>query len=130
MKIINGKQLADMPNGTVFSDIVDNDFNPNGANGDMAINGLSIMAGHNKRNPVGSGYFNGVLHMLGYVSCTGTQVDTCEEDDKSNKDPWDDLTDTDQNDYTENDWVVVYEKEEIEEIIRNLRWALNDCKEK
>lgn len=34
MKIINGKELAHMPNGTVFSDIDDKNFDPNGSNGD------------------------------------------------------------------------------------------------
>lgn len=56
MKIINGKQLGFMPNGTVFSDISDEYFRPNGGNGDMTINMIY---------------------------------------------------DTDSNDYTEHDWVVV-----------------------
>ena len=30
-------------------------------------------------------------------------------------------------DYTENDYVVVYEKEEIENIIKHLQWALHGC---
>ena len=30
MKIINGKQLSNMPDGTVFSEIVDRNFDPNG----------------------------------------------------------------------------------------------------
>ena len=34
-----------MPNGTVFSDITDKYFDPNGANGDMTINGINIMCG-------------------------------------------------------------------------------------
>lgn len=124
MKIINGKELANMPNGTVFSDIIDDYFDPNGANGDMTINGLHIMDGHDEKYcPVGSGRFNGVLHMFNYVSCTKTCVDTYDEDF------WNTLTDIDQNDYTEDDWVVVYEREEIEKIIKNLQWALRGCKD-
>lgn len=122
MKIINGKELGYMPNGTVFSDIVDPHFDPNGPNGDMEINGLDIMCGHDdKRMPIESGKFNGVLHMLGDVSCCGTTVDVCEDD-------MDSLTDTDSNDYTEDDWVVIFDRSEIERIIKNLQWALDGCK--
>lgn len=123
MKIINGKQLGFMPNGTVFSNIIDSYFEPDGANGDMNINGLNIMCGHGNYCPVESGRFNGVLHMLGYVPCYGTYVEYDEDD-------WDSITDTDSNDYDENDWVVVYEKKDIEKIIENLQWALNGCKDK
>ena len=124
MKIINGKELANMPNGTVYSDIIDDYFDPNGANGDMTINGLNIMDGHDdKYCPVGSGFFNGVLHMLNYVTCTKTCVNEYDRDFGNT------LTDTDQNDYTEDDWVVVYEREEIEKIIENLQWALRGCKD-
>lgn len=122
MKIINGKQLGFMPDGTVFSDIRDNYFDPKGANGDMTINGLNIMCGHGKWCPVESGRFNGVLHMLGYVSCYGTYVEGDDDD------YWNTVTDTDFNDYDEDDWVVVYEKNDIENIIKNLQWALNGCK--
>lgn len=121
MKIINGKQLGYMPDGTVFSDIRDNHFDPNGANGDMTINGLNIMCGHGKWCPVESGRFNGVLHMLGYVSCHGIYADEYDDDD------WSAITDTDSNDYDENDWVVIYEKNDVENIIKNLQWALNGC---
>ena len=48
MKIINGKELGHMPNGTVFSDIKDTDFNPNYFAGDVFINGLNIMCGYDK----------------------------------------------------------------------------------
>lgn len=123
MKIINGKQLGFMPDGTVFSDITDKHFDPNEANGDMTINGLNIMCGHGKHCPVESGRFNGVLHMLSCVSCYGTYVDEYDDDD------WSCITDTDSNDYTENDWVVVYEKKDVENIIKNLQWALDGCKD-
>lgn len=122
MKIINGKQLGFMPDGTVFSDIVDRYFDPKGANGDMNINGLNIMCGHGTWCPIESGRFNGVLHMLGYVPCYGTYVEYDDDD-------WNSITDTDSNDYDENDWVVVYEKKDVEKIIENLQWALNGCKD-
>ena len=123
MKIINGRQLGFMPNGTVFSDITDSHFDPNEANGDITINGLNIMCGHGKWCPVESGRFNGVLHMLGYVSCYGTYVDEYDDDD------WNTITDIDSNDYDENDWVIVYERKDVENIIKNLQWALNGCPE-
>ena len=126
MKIINGKELGFMPNGTVFSDITDECFLPDGANGDMTINGLHIMCGHDdKWCPIESGRFNGVLHMLNYVSCTGTEVVSWDEDTEF----FNTIIDTDSNDYTENGWVVVYEKEEIEKIIENLQWALRGCED-
>ena len=122
MKIINGKELGFMPNGTVFSDIHDSYFDPNGPNGDIDINGLHIMCGHDdKYCPIESGRFNGVLHMLGYVSCKGTSVDNSLYKEGAC------ITDTDSNDYTENDWVVVYDREDIEQIIENLWWALKGC---
>ena len=128
MKIINGKQLGYMPNGTVFSDIFDLHFDPNGVNGDMTINGLHIMCGHDcDWFPQNSGKFNGVLHMLNYVPCTGTYVNTFNDENGVDEMYWDTMTDTDSNDYTANDWVVVYEKEEVEKIIENLQWALNGC---
>ena len=128
MKIINGKQLGYMPNGTVFSDIVDDHFDPNGRNGDMTINGLHIMCGHDEKwFPLNSGKFNGILHMLNYVPCTGTYVNTVNDENGVDALYWDTMTDTDYNDYTANDWVVVYEKAEVEKIIENLQWALNEC---
>lgn len=123
MKIINGKQLGFMPNGTVFSDITDEYFRPNGENGDMTINGLNIMCGHDdKYCPVESGHFNGVLHMLNCIPCTGTRVEVDEVF-------WDMIYDTDSNDYTEHDWVVVYERDDVEKIIENLQRALNGLEE-
>lgn len=99
-----------------------------GANGDMTINGLHIMDGHDdKYCSLGSGRFNGVLHMLNYIPCTGTHVDLYNEEDEVDGDYWETVCDTDQNDYTENDWVVVYETKEIEKIIENLQWALRGC---
>ena len=121
MKIINGKELGFMPNGTVFSDIVDKSFAPSGLNYglDATINGLHILCGHDSYFTQETGKFNGVLHMLDYVSCFNKDI--TEQPD------WDTLTDTDSNDYTEDEYVVVYEKEEIEKIIENLQWALNGC---
>ena len=127
MKIINGKQLGYMPNGTVFSDITDKYFDPNGANGDMTINGINIMCGHGSWAPTESGQFNGVLHMLNYVPCVGTYVSLVNDENGVDELYWDATTDTDSNDYTKDDWVVVYERAEVEKIIENLQWALNGC---
>lgn len=129
MKIINGKQLGFMPDGTVFSDIKDDGFDPNGINGDMSIHGLYIMCGHGTYCPAESGKFNGVLHMLDYIPCTGTYVLTYNNKNGVDEFYWNTVDDTDSNDYTEEDWVVVYEKEEVEKIISNLLWALDGCKE-
>ena len=128
MKIINGKQLAHMPNGTVFSDITDSNFEPDGNNGDMTINGLHIMCGHDESDDYWStkgGHFNGVLHMLDYVTCYET---TPEDGGFFDEEEWNSTIDTDNNDYDENDWVVVYDENEVMAIIRNLCWALNGCK--
>ena len=125
MKIINGKELAHMPNGTVFSDIRDPYFDPNGSNGDMTINGLSIMCGHDSYFTPESGMFNGCIHMLKYVSCHGTKVEDRDDYDKCNQ--FTDIIDTDMNDYTEDDWVVVFDEHEIKKIIENLQWALKGC---
>ena len=121
MKIINGKELGFMPNGTVFSDIIDKSFVPSDATYglDATINGLHILCGHDSYFTKETGKFNGVMHMLDVVSCFNKDI--TEQPD------WDTLTDTDSNDYTEDDYVVVYEKEEVEKIIENLQWALNGC---
>lgn len=125
MKIINGKELGFMPNGTVFSDIIDMDFDPRDMKyvSDVSINGLHILCGHDSHYfPESSGKFNGVLHMLGDVTCFNTEVDNERTD-------WDSINDTDHSDYSEKDYVVVYEKEEVENIIKHLQWALNGCNE-
>lgn len=123
MRIINGKQLGYMPNGTVFSDIKDKDFNPDDYYGVAYINGLHIMCGHGNYFPVESGEFNGVMHMLDYVPVIDHLIDI----DNLRDDEWNCITDTDSNDYTENDWVVVYDRKEVEMIIDNLQWALRGC---
>ena len=122
MKIINGKELGFMPNGTVFSDIIDKEFVPTNAKYglDATINGLHILCGHDEYFPESSGKFNGVLHMLDTVRCFNTDVAADGHD-------WDAIYDTDFNDYDENNYVVVYEKEEDENIIKQLQWALNGC---
>lgn len=131
MKIINGKQLGYMPDGTVFSDIHDPLIKEYGLDGDMTLHGLHIMCGHGVWSPVESGKFNGVLHMLDYVRCfdgkIGGELKVEVEGDLD--DYWNTVTDTDNNDYRENDWVVVYDKEDIEKLIENLQWALRGCKD-
>jgi hypothetical protein len=123
MRIINGKQLGYMPDGTVFSDIKDKDFNPDDYYGAAYINGIHIMCGHGNYCPIESGEFNGVMHMLDYVPVIDHLIDI----DNLRDDEWNCITDTDSNDYTENDWVVVYDRKEVEMIIDNLQWALRGC---
>ena len=124
MKIIDGKELGFMPNGTVFSEIIDGEFDPKNAKYeiDATINGLHILCGHDDFFPESSGKFNGVVHMLDTVKCFNKEIHTTIED-------WSESYDTDFNDYDEHVHFVVYEKEEIEGIIKNLQWALNGCKE-
>ena len=127
MRIINGKDLGYMPNGTVFSDINDKYFDPNGDNGDIVINGLSIICGHNESDDfwsTESGHFNGVLHMLDYVTCHETETETEHYDVKEE---WNSIMDTGSIDYDENDWLVVYNPDEVMCIIRNLIWTLSGC---
>ena len=78
MKIINGKELGFMPNGTVFSEIIDAEFDLEDAKYgiDATINGLNIMCGHDDYFPPSSGKFNGVVHMLDHVSCFNKEVNT------------------------------------------------------
>lgn len=115
MKIVNGKELGFMPNGTVFSDINDKYFDDK-YELDATINGLHILCGHCATFPESSGKFNGVLHMLDNVRCFNKEI--VEQPD------WDAIYDTDYNDYSEDDYVVVYEKEDIENIIKQLQRAL------
>lgn len=125
MKIINGKELGFMPNGTVFSDIHDPDFLTSGSTYSMPINinGLHIMCGHDPYFPESSGKFNGVLSMLDHIYSINTEID-----EEMVRDDWKEPVDTDFNDYDENDYVVVYDKDEVENIIKKLQWALNGCK--
>ena len=81
------------------------------------------MCGHGNYCPVESGEFNGVMHMLDYVLVIDHLIDI----DNLRDDEWNCITDTDSNDYTENDWVVVYDRKDIEMIIDNLQWALRGC---
>ena len=126
MKVVNLEELSRMPNGTVFSEINDPSFYK-GAIGDISIDGLSIMCGHDdKWCPVKSGNFCGVLHMLSYVPLR--------RDSKGNAYiegdyPFNDygITDTAKCDYEESDMFVVYDKTDVIEIINTLQWALTGC---
>lgn len=122
MKIINGRELGFMPNGTVFSDIAEPDYEPNTFKGDVTIHGLHILVGHDETLTPESGAFNGVIPMLDFVSCKGTKV----LDDLEWYTEWGMVYDTTNGDYAENDWVVVYNKEEIKHIIINLQKAIGE----
>lgn len=129
MKIVNLAELSIMPNGTVFSEINDPHFYK-GIIGDMNIDGLNVMCGHDDRwCPVESGKFNGVLHMLNYVSlCKDSNGNIDIEGDYT----FDEFaaTDTTEYDYDKNAMFVVYDKTDVIEIINVLQWALTGCESK
>ena len=122
MKIISQKELGHMPDGTVYSEITDPHFKI--YDGDAEIRGLHIICGHDDDGyfSVESGHFNGVLHMLEYVTHSGTE---CLMDE----DEWDTATDTTESDYEKDDYFVVYSPDEIKAIINNLQWALGFAQE-
>ncbi len=125
MKIISQKELGYMPNGTVFSEIVDPNFY-RGVNGDMDINGLNIICGHNEndyRSSSEAGHFHSCVHMLEYVSQWNK---VCENEDYD-EDYWFNSIDTCEYDYDEDRYFVVYSKDDIRAMIRNLEWALKGC---
>lgn len=111
MKVVNGKDIGKYPNGTVFAVI--NDPHYPEYSGDMDINGLNIICGSD-----GNGHFNGVCHLLNYIDVGGTVID-----EYNTNQFWYIPTDTVEWDYDENDWLVVFEKKDIEKIIASLIWA-------
>ena len=127
MKVVNLEELSRMPNGTVFSRIIDEHFY-RGIMGDMAIDGLNIMCGHDDMCcPVKSGKFNGVLHMLNYVPLY-RELDGSVDIDGDYEFIDYAITDTARHDYDKNDMFVVYDNTDIIEIINVLQWALTGCK--
>lgn len=122
MKIISQKELGYMPNGTVYSEITDPNFKI--YNGDAEIRGLHIICGHDNAGYFSAegGHFNGVLHMLEYVTHSGTE---CLMD----ADEWDTATDTTEFDYDKDKYFVVYSSDDIKAIINNLQWALGFAQE-
>lgn len=126
MRIVNLEELGKMPNGTVFSEVNSTLFNK-GIVGDMEIDGLNIMCGHDdKWNPVESGRFNGVLHMLNYVSLNkDSKGNTYIDSDYAFNEYA--VTDTTGIDYDEDSMFVVYDKTDVIEIINVLQWALTGC---
>lgn len=131
MRIVNLEELSKMPNGTVFSKINDPSFYK-GVEGDMDIDGLNIMCGHDdKWCPIESGKFNGVLHMLNYVPLYRDSHNKVkiESDfifgDNTVADYA--ITDTAKHDYDKNDMFVIYDKTDVIEIINVLQWALTGC---
>ena len=122
MKIISQKELGYMPNGTVYSEITDPDFKF--YSGDAEIRGLHIICGHNNDGYFSAegGHFNGVLHMLDYVTHKGTE---CLIDE----DNWHTATDTTEFEYDKDDYFVIYSPDDIKAIIGNLQWALGFSQE-
>lgn len=126
MKIVGIKELSKMPNGTVFSEIDPRMHKQYGA-GDFDICGLNIMCGHDdKYCPVESGRFNGVLHMLNYVSVRRNSDGTLSLDSEFGYDDYA-VTDTVDYDYDKDAQFVVYDNTDVIEIINVLSWALTGC---
>ena len=111
MKVVNGKDIGKYPNGTVFA-VINDPYYPE-YSGDMNINGLNIICGSD-----GNGHFNGVCHLLNNVDVCDTYID----EDNTNQ-FWYIPTDTTEYDYYADDWLVVFEKKDIEKIITSLIWA-------
>lgn len=129
MEIVNLEELSRMPNGTVFSKINDPLFYK-GIIGDMGIDGLNIMCGHDdKWFPVESGTFNGILHMLNYVSLYKDSNDNIDIKGDYTFNEFA-VTDTAKHDYDKNIMFVVYDKTDVIEIINVLQWALTGCESK
>ena len=122
MIIISQKELGYMPNGTVYSEITDPNFKI--YNGDAEIRGLNIICGHDNDGYFSAegGHFNGVLHMLEYVTHQGAE---CIIDE----DEWHVVTDTTEFEYDKDDYFVVYSPDDIKAIIDNLQWALGFAQE-
>ena len=120
MKIINGKDIGKYPNGTIFLHIIDPSFRKYG--GDMQLGGgVNIICGKLKD---GSPRFNGVMHLLKWCPCSidGTSDVDINED-------FDICYDTTEADYGEQDWLVILSNEEIRKLIRDLKWAIDGCKD-
>lgn len=126
MKVVNLEELSRMPNGTVFSEI-DPRFHREFGAGDFDICGLNVMCGHSKYSTEESGFFNGVLHMLNYVSVRRDSNGKLYLDSDYNFDEFN-ITDTAKCDYDKDAVFVVYDKTDVIEIINILQWALTDCK--
>lgn len=126
MKIVNLEELSRMPNGTVYSEI-DPRCHRRGGSGDFDICGLDVMCGHSDYSPVSDGFFNGVLHMLNYVSVRRNLNGELYLDSNHSYDEYD-ITDTAKCDYDKDAMFVVYDKTDVIEIINVLQWALTDCK--
>lgn len=127
MKIVNLEELSRMPNGTVYSEI-DPRCHRRGGEGDFDLCGLEIMCGHNSRySTEESGFFNGVLHMLNYVSVRRDSNGKLYLDSDYNFQEYI-ITDTAKCDYDTDSMFVVYDKTDVIEIINALQWALTDCK--
>ena len=120
MKIIKQSELGFLPNGTVYSEFLESGKPSEGYN--MFI-GLNIVCGHHEQGYFSKeeGHFNGVLHML-----EGVDVNDGVLYDEEN-DEWNVLTDTCEYDYDEDEYFLVYDKNDIEKIIKALQWALTEC---
>lgn len=104
MKIVSRDELAKMPNGTVFSYL----------NGGYTIEGFEIITG---RYDDGNDGFNGTLSLEPSFNW--------DNDSSERITNWETI-DTAHYDFNEDSLFVVYNKNEIQEIIQWLKWAIGE----
>lgn len=125
MKLVDLETLSRMPNGTAFSEITSDNFYQKGIVGDLTLNGISILTGHDETYcKAEDGRFNGVVTLLNTV---------CVSRDKNGMLYLDDFTNTIgiESDATKYDFnpqaiFVVYDKSDIVQMINTLLIALDD----
>lgn len=122
MRLIKAKKLGFEPAGTVFSDISRHSnerINELGNHcfDDVELMGFSIMCGGDD-----NGFFHACLDIPNYVSLDyGEPVFLTDEE-------WKSTCDTSTADFNEDEWVIVWDKSEVQHIIDNLTWAINGMK--
>jgi hypothetical protein len=121
MRLVNREELGRQPNGTVFSEITDENFY-RGIIGDMDIDQLTVICGHNEEFE----FFDGTVGLPKYISISR------ENGIRDLDYTFDEYVSTDNSlyDYDENSMFIVYDKTDIVEIINVLQWALSGCKSK
>ena len=122
MKLIKAKKLGFEEPGTVFSEV--SSFSKNRINelgdkcfDDIELCGFSIMCGGDR-----NGFFHACLHIPDYVTLDHGKPVRISDDD------WNSTCDTSTADFDEDDWVIVWDKDEVQHIIDNLKWAINGMK--
>lgn len=108
MLIVNYKDFVKMPAGTVYAT-----YSP------CILGELHIKTdeGHARAD---GWYFNGAMPLLPYVEAFQTG-----EPHENNIA----IYDTDSTDYDETDFFAIFQPRDIERMIAQLRWALDDCRD-